>query len=105
MSINNKENQQPTNAQAASKGQAPFTPPARVKSNATTSTNFRPKQPIRRRAKRKNPRPSEPPSSSQSEPQPKQHMGGPSAETMAAAGVATQGIFRFMETPGLRKQL
>ncbi|MED6180423.1 hypothetical protein PIB30_010053 [Stylosanthes scabra] len=105
MSVDNKGNQQPTNEQAASKGQVPFRPPAKVESNATTSTNFIPKQPIKRRAKRKSPPPSEPPSSSQSEPQPKQHMGGPSAETMAAASVATQRIFRFMETPELRKQL
>ncbi|MED6204371.1 hypothetical protein PIB30_008498 [Stylosanthes scabra] len=58
MSLDNKENQQPANAQTVSKGQAPFRPPARVESNATTSTNFRPKQPIRRRAKRKSPPPS-----------------------------------------------
>ncbi|MED6118294.1 hypothetical protein PIB30_001526 [Stylosanthes scabra] len=61
-------NQQPTNAQTASKGQASFRPPAKVETNAMTSTNFRPKQPIRRRAKRKSPPPSEPPSSSQSDP-------------------------------------
>ncbi|MED6177048.1 hypothetical protein PIB30_094059 [Stylosanthes scabra] len=74
-------NQQPPSSNlsqttaAVSIAQTPFRPPARVESKATTSTNFRAKQPIRRRAKRKSPPPSELPSASQSVPQPNQDMG------------------------------
>ncbi|MED6131241.1 hypothetical protein PIB30_007930 [Stylosanthes scabra] len=40
MSLDNKGYQQLANAQAASKGQAPFRPAARIESNVTTSTNL-----------------------------------------------------------------
>ncbi|MED6227565.1 hypothetical protein PIB30_114921, partial [Stylosanthes scabra] len=58
---------------------------------------MRQKQPVRRRVERHSPPPSAPPKHSETE--------GPSQETLAGASAATQKKFRFMQTPGLHKQL
>ncbi|MED6179143.1 hypothetical protein PIB30_114395, partial [Stylosanthes scabra] len=93
----------PPNQVTSMRGKTPFRPPARNQGNATKSTNFRAKQPVRRKATRKSPPPSNPAPPSQVAPQSIQDGGGPSTETMAATSSATQRIFKFMETPGLKK--
>ncbi|MED6127210.1 hypothetical protein PIB30_085857, partial [Stylosanthes scabra] len=50
-----------------------------------------------KRVERHSPPPSAPPKHSETE--------GPSQETLARASAATQKKFRFMQTPGLHKQL
>ncbi|MED6116391.1 hypothetical protein PIB30_099878 [Stylosanthes scabra] len=77
----------PPNQVTSMRGKTPFRPPARNQGNATKSTNFRAKQPVRRKATRKSPPLSNPAPPSQVAPQSIQDGGGPSTETMAATKV------------------
>ncbi|MED6213521.1 hypothetical protein PIB30_094192 [Stylosanthes scabra] len=83
---------------AQGNAQVPFRSPRRVNTGAGTSGKFRAKQPIKRPLTRSSPPPSEPPAPSQVV---AQQFGGPSSETMVAAGVATQRLFKFIQTLGL----
>ncbi|MED6223836.1 hypothetical protein PIB30_077987 [Stylosanthes scabra] len=95
---------------APSSSNPPFRAPAtaRAKANSATKRSFRPKQPVRRAPARRSPSPTNPEGPShQVPPTPDPHessaSGGPSKETMAAAGASTCRLYKFMATPGLKK--
>ncbi|XLR58225.1 hypothetical protein S83_008897 [Arachis hypogaea] len=83
---------------------APFKPPAQSTSRPARGT-FRPKQPVRRKTVTyKHSQPVPPVQSEQHLPSPQQPIAsGASPQTLAAAGKATQRLFKFIPTPGLDK--
>ncbi|XP_057755282.1 uncharacterized protein LOC130974410 [Arachis stenosperma] len=81
-----------------------FRPPAQSASRLAPRT-FRPKQSVRRKPVTKKPSEPVPPTPSEQHlPSPQQPTtSGASPQTLAAAGKATQRLFKFIPTPGLNK--